>query len=292
MAGDEVCPEGPQSSMPAKQGQRRTFYPTCLTAYEQCPERYYHQYVEKRPIPDDFVDLALERGRAVHRVLYDVALEYMEHETIPSDIPEQAAVALKRAPYSSPEEWCRDLEIVIRDIEFGLGQFDDKARVLAAERKYFREFPETSEDPFFVLEAKVDLVLHRVYDDGLLFLDVVDFKSGKGTSYPIQEYVCQTVVERHAPRYRVPFNYVRNTTVRTSQGEIVSTVIDGDEHDYLSAHVKNLVKAIYKDYEESNWRPVESGRCRWCPYCEDGCSLAPSLEGANQPLGMLDAIDS
>src|SRR5215216_6657154 len=191
VAGDEVCLEGPCGKMPAK--QRRTFFPTALTTYELCPERYFHQYVEKRPIRDDFFVPTLERGRAIHRVLYDAALEFMEHESLPSDIPARAAIALKRARYALGEEWREDLTIVIRDIEFGLGQFDGTAQVLAAERKYYRKFDE--EEPFFVLEAKVDLVLLRVDEDGLLFLDVVDFKSGTGTPNPVQEIMCKIVVE-------------------------------------------------------------------------------------------------
>src|SRR5215217_244908 len=99
--------------MPAKQALRRTFFPTCLTTYEQCPERYYHAYIEKRPEPDDFFVPAFERGRAIHRVLYDVALSSMEHESIPTDIRERASIALKRWKYESEEEWRCDLEIVI-----------------------------------------------------------------------------------------------------------------------------------------------------------------------------------
>src|SRR5262245_695740 len=148
--------------MSAKQAHRRTFFPTCLDTYEQCPERYFHAYVEKRPEPEEFFVSAFERGRAVHRVLYDVALEYVEHESIPTDIRERASSALKRWKYPSEDEWRRDLEIVIRDVEFGVGQFDGKSHVLAAETKYYRGFPETPEDPFFALEAKVDLVVHRV----------------------------------------------------------------------------------------------------------------------------------
>jgi hypothetical protein len=244
-AWGEVCVERLYESMPAK--QRRTFYPTHLSTYEKCPERYYHQYVEKRPIPIDFVELALERGRAIHRVLYDVALEFMEHESLPTDIPKRASVALKRAPYSSDGEWRKDLEIVIRDIKFGLGLFDGTAQVLAAEKEYFRDFPETNQDPFFVLAAKVDLVLRRVDEDGLVFLDVVDFKSGTGTTNPVQEFICRTVVEKNALRLRAPFNYLRSTTVRTGIGEVVAWEGDDQELDYLRQHVKNLVKAVLTD---------------------------------------------
>jgi PD-(D/E)XK nuclease superfamily len=258
--------------MPAK--LRRTFFPTALTTYELCPERYFHQYVEKRPIRDDFFVPALERGRAIHRVLYDAALEYMEHESLPSDIPARAAIALKRARYASDEEWREDLSIVIRDIEFGLGQFDGTAQVLAAERKYYRKFDE--EEPFFVLEAKVDLVLLRVDEDGLLFLDVVDFKSGTGTPNPVQEIMCKIVVEHNAKRFRVPFNYVRSTTVRTGKDDIEAVVLDGEEFDYFLLHVKTLVKAILKD---ESWRPIQSHRCSWCPFEADGCSLASGVKG-------------
>lgn len=278
--------------MAAKRGQRRTFFPTCLTTYEQCPERYYHAYVEQRPEPDDFFVPAFERGRAIHRVLYDVALQYLEHQSIPANIRERASVALKRWKYASEEEWRSDLEIVIKDIEFGLGQFDGQARVLAAETKYCRGFPETPEDPFFALEAKVDLVLHRVDEDGLPFIDVVDFKSGKGTPYPVQEFVCQTVVENHAPRYREPYNYICSTTVRTSLEQKDSWVIEGDEHAYLSQHVTKLVKAIYSEYEEPCWRPVESWRCGWCPYQDNGCSLAPILSGPDEFGDELDGVES
>jgi hypothetical protein len=274
--------------MPAMQAQRRTFFPTCLSTYEQCPERYYHAYVEKRPEPADFFVAAFERSRAIHRVLYDVALLYLEHKPIPADIRQRASHALNRWKYPSEEEWRRDLEVVIRDIEFGLGQFDGNARVLAAETKYCRGFPETLEDPFFALEAKVDLVLLRVDEDGLPYLDVVDFKSGKGTPYPIQEYVCQTVVENHAPRYRVSYNFVCSTTVRTSLGQVDTRVIEGDEHSYLSQHVTKLVKAIYSEYKEPRWQPVETWRCKWCPYCENGCSLAPRLDGADDPGDQFD----
>jgi hypothetical protein len=254
--------------MPAK--QRRTFYPTHLSTYEKCPERYFHQYVEKRPIPFGFVDLSLERGRAIHRVLYDVALGFMEHEPLPTDILKRAAVALKRAPYGSDDNWREDFEIVIRDIEFGLGLFDGTAQVLVAEREYFRAFPESNQAPFFVLAAKVDLVLRRVDDDGLVFLDVVDFKSGVGIANPVQEFICQTVVEHNAVRLRAPHNYIRSATVRTGVGEVEAWEIEDQELDYLKQHVEHLVKTILM---ETKWLPVESPRCDWCPYQKGGCSV-------------------
>jgi CRISPR/Cas system-associated exonuclease Cas4 (RecB family) len=251
---------------------RLTYYPKHLTTYERCPERFYLEVEKKLPKPIMPFDAARERGRVIHNILNNISAEYSEHKEVPTNIAERASAALSRDNYSSDDEWMNDVEIVVREVDYGLRQFDDGVDVLASEHEYSYRHHQDDDDPFFILSAKPDLVLRRCDEDGLPIVDIVDFKSGKGRMDSIQEIVTRIVVEKNANRLRTQFNYIRNTTVKTGVPETASVVLEPEDYDYRWQHVKGLVKEIL---ERDDFPPNKNALCRWCPYRINGCTLAP-----------------
>jgi CRISPR/Cas system-associated exonuclease Cas4 (RecB family) len=255
-----------------KQTKLRTFFPKQLSTFERCPEQFYFEFVEKRPKPVMPFNAPRERGRVIHNIFNGIAAEFSKNGERPTNQFDRASAALDREHYSTEEEWLSDVQIIVKEVEFGLGVFDDKAQILASENSF--EYPHKQDDdcPSFVLGAKPDLVMLRCDDDGLLYFDIVDFKTGKGWSDSIQEIATRIVVKRNAKRFRAPFNFICNTTVRTGVSDIDSKVLDPDDCAYRWQHIKDLVKEIAQRYD---WPPKKNWSCKTCPYRECGCTLSP-----------------
>jgi hypothetical protein len=139
-----------------------------------------------------------------------------------------------------------------------------------------------------VLHATVDLVLKRTDEHGTQILDVVDFKSGEREIDPIQEMACRTVVRHNIDRLGGPFDKIRSTTVYTSVGAVQSVFLDKEDVNERWRIIKEIVSAIHSG---TNWQPIQSPLCPWCPYFTDGCSLAPSLVGARELADELDGVE-
>ncbi len=208
----------------------------------------------------------------MHSIFNGIATEFRKSRERPANVLDRASAALDRENYATDEEWLTDVEIIAREVEYGLGVFDDKVQILASENSY--EYPHWQNDdcPSFVLGARPDLVMLRCDDDGLLFFDIVDFKSGKGWSDSIQEIATRIVVKKNAKRFPAQFNYIRNTTVRTGVADTDSKVLEYEDCEYRWQHVKILAREITQTY---NWLPRKNWSCNTCPYRECGCTLDP-----------------
>ena len=273
-------------------GRLPIFYPKHISLYRQCPERYFHEYVERRRY-DQAIGPALAKGIAAHEVLGGVALAYeraiadRHAAALPIDLLPRVEGALRRDPYPSEAAWRLEVASLVEEVKYGVSLLDGEARVLASEATFQYPYERAEACPPFVLAAKVDLVLLRRDADGEPYLDVVDFKSGKSLKAdPIQELAARIVVKQNAAsRFGVEFAYVQSTTVYLGACATRSVVLDRDECGRRWQEVKAIVAAIIAG---ANWHPNPSPLCEWCPFFNDCCSLTPGGDGIDELGGWLD----
>lgn len=273
--------------------QTRTplIYPTHINTYLQCPERYFHERIERRR-PDQEFSPALMKGIATHEILANAAVAYQqgidhgEGPVVPSDLLQRAEHALPRTGYSSELAWRADVEAVVESIKNGLSYLDGEALVLATEATYQFPYLRGEDCPPFTLAAKVDLVLHRQDAHGLPYLDVVDFKGGASVrTDPLQELATRIVVKQNADRFNVDYSYIRSTTLFVSAGVTVSDVLSVEECGQRWAKMKEAVSGMLQGI---SWPANPSPLCEWCPFFNNGCSLAPKENTAEEVGAWLD----
>jgi hypothetical protein len=256
---------------------RPILYPKHLNSYAQCPERYYHERVERRRV-EQVPSLALARGIAVHQVFAEIAGTYeafiQTHgvPAVPSDLAAIVERALPMAPYPDPEAWASDIKTLVAEIKNGVAYLDGAARVLATEATYQYPHGGDIQCPPFVLAAKVDAILLRQTEDGRPYLDVVDWKGGASTRRDaIQELASRIVVKHNAKRcFEVVPAFIQNTTVHLRAGLHRSVVIDREEGRQRWSEIKRLAAGIVL---AADWSPNPSPLCEWCPYFGNGCTL-------------------
>jgi PD-(D/E)XK nuclease superfamily len=276
-------------SMPTGQHRIRTFWPKQLNLYHECPERYFHERIERRK-GEVSSNLAMTKGIAAHQVLGDIADHYRNHGAVPSDLSERTRKALPRSEYPSEESWVNDLETAAQEVEYGTTVFDGNGTVLASEQTFKYLYKHGRSCPPFELAARVDLVMLRDDDEGKPFLDVMDFKGGAGKDDLIQRLASRIVVKNHADEvgFGVPFDYIQNSTVLTGQGATRSVKLDLDDLRRGWELIKKIVGAII---DAADWHPIRSPLCEYCPYYIDGCSIAPDPDGPDELGEWLDGVD-
>ncbi|MDP9354732.1 MAG: PD-(D/E)XK nuclease family protein [Chloroflexota bacterium] len=257
--------------MPTTHNSLPIIYPKHINLFLQCPERYFHERVERQKIDQPFSP-ALTKGIALHHILNDAAIEHRRQGTVPANLRERAEALVPRSPYPSDLAWNSDVEAIVEQVKYGISYLDGKARVLASETTYQYPYQRGQGCPPFILAAKVDLVLLRRDAEGQPYLDVVDFKSGASLKADaIQELAGLIVVNKNADRrFAIPYTYIQNTTVYVGAGAVRSEVLDDEECGRRWNQSKQVVKAII---EGSDWAPNPSPLCEWCPFFNNGCSL-------------------
>lgn len=241
----------------ATSNRPRVLYPTYINLYKQCPERYYHERVERQK-PEEGFNAALTEGIAMHDILAAAASIYRrsfdDGAVVLCDIESRAESALPFGAYSSELAWRADVEAIVFGVKEGLKYLDGEARVLAAEATYQFPYTRQKDCPSFVLAAKVDLVLLKRDADDRPFLDVVDYKGGSSLRVdPVQEIAARIVVKQNASRFKSEYEYIQSTTIHLGAGVRSSVVVDDDECGRRWAQIKDLVSAIS---EADQWDPT------------------------------------
>src|SRR5829696_7448369 len=107
----------------ARYNQNRILYPKDFTLYDQCPEKYRRERIEKVRFDTGF-NPALTIGIAVHTILNDAATEYRLQNTIPADLYPRAEALIPRSPYPTDQAWLIDVESVVGAVKIGLTYLD------------------------------------------------------------------------------------------------------------------------------------------------------------------------
>ncbi len=255
--------------------QLRTYYPSYLKTFDQCPERYLHKYVERTPTNEPF-SVALAKGDVAHKVLEHSARQLLRRGTLPADLRALVQARLPCEPYPSELAWTSDVEELVRQVRRGLTYID--TNILCTETTLKRPFSGDEECPPFILAAKVDLILQREDEDGP-FVEVVDFKTGRPGEPDLLDQVAVRYVAKALvnPRMQGQPTRIVNTVLYLADGALRwSRELDLDVCLEQWKEIKRLVTAI--EASEA-WLPVPSSACEWCPYREHCSFFAHEVSG-------------
>ncbi len=255
-----------------EEDKSKTFSPSKLACYQDCPKRYQYRYVDKisrrRKTPETVL------GTSVH-----AAFEELHGLVTGGKVPTLAEV---QATFEAELEKEWDETVKLRDERFtrddwrrvGLecvktyyeaGFPFDKDKTVAVEKKV--GFPIAVDGAEYRIEGYVDrLVLAK---DGAF--EIHDYKTSK--SLPTQDYVdadwqlaLYELAIRHdwpdAEKVRLRWHYVRHGKVLTSERDLAA-------REKLRAEATALIGAIKHDHD---FPPKPSPLCDWCEY-KDLCPL-------------------
>lgn len=273
----------------APRSRPQAYYPSQLTTYLQCPERYFHRHVERRRVEEPFSP-TLARGAAAH----DALAEILETRRLGGAYPDGEGLRrvvvshLPRGPYPSEITWQTDVEGVCRQVEFALATLGPSARILLVERTVTYNAigraagPGAPEAFPFTLRARLDLLAETPAKPGdavggadgdAVTLVAYDWKSGGRVDY-LQSACAYLGVRRAYPG--VP---IRVVTVLMGERRIH---VDDWERDALRAAFRTIRRTIASIRAEEHWTPEPSNLCAYCAYDGNGCSLAEATPGADE----------
>lgn len=249
------------------------FYPSHLNLYRQCPEKYFHKYVERRRVQEPFSP-ALAKGIVAHAILAACFDEYRCQRSLPTDLRARIAAQLPRLPYPDGHAWNLDVEAVLGHVQFALMEFEGTARVLATEGTYDYPYRGGSDCPPFILRVKVDRVLY--HDDA--GLEHSDYKTGARQEVDPIQNVASRIVVRH--NFHDEYAYIRSSTLFLASRSTRSEELTREQVQETWREIKQIVNAILA---VKAWPPKRSTLCEWCPFYGNGCSLDP-VEGEGDAM--------
>lgn len=258
----------------ASAGRPQVFYPSHLTAYLQCPERYYHRYVARHRVEEPFSP-NLARGIAAHSALAEI-FETRRLGGNPGGVRPIVESHLPRGPYPSDIAWQTDIEVVCRQVEFALTACGPTARILLVERTvHYNVAGRTTgqslggpDEAPFSLRARLDLLVEIAAGHGEEPAEPVlvafDWKAGGRVDY-LQSASIFLGLRRAYP----------NTPIR------IATVLVGERRVHMDHWERTTLRATYRTIRrtvaairaEETWAPEPSPLCAYCAFDGAGCSL-------------------
>jgi len=261
------APAGPRPPRPV------VFYPSQLSLFLECPQRYYLKYGLRRPVEAGFSP-SLAKGIAVHATLAEVAEGLRLGRPVPGEavLRSIATSHLPHGPYPSEISWHSDVAIVLAQAQYALAGLAPDARVVAVEQTYSYAYPGGSGCPPFTLRCRADLVTAQ---DGLntttltedAALTVTDWKSG-GRPNRLQTVIALIVAHHAYPHAAAIHSATVFLATRRAQVEHLG-------RDDVAATWRLIKRTVAAILVEREWRPNPSALCEWCPYETNGCALAP-----------------
>jgi hypothetical protein len=247
-----------------RRGVPPAFWPNHLKTYQDCPQRYYLQFVRRRA--GRIVDrTAMKRGQVTHHVLANAFRHFRTRNSFPDGLAKQISDRLTASDYPSHDHWRQDVRMIGDWVDIAVETFDQRKSVIEVEKVYGYPFHGRSEDLPFSLQARVDLVLRR--DDGAI--EHLDWKTGKrGWVDEIQNITARIAVGRALKEPRVVSTV---TFLSAANGEYDdSSVLSREEVRAGWLKIKHIASDIRTD---DVWTPKQGPLCNWCPYFQHGCVL-------------------
>ncbi len=245
---------------------QKTFSPSSLNCFENCPRQYYYRYVEKVPVESEGIEAFV--GKRVHEVL-ERLYEFVDQGMVPS---------LPRVIYRFHMFWEEHFDADrLRIVRQENGFEDYRADGVRSIENFYRRHYPFDQDETLGLERKIQFRLDadgqypiRGIIDRLVrardgALEIHDFKTGR--RIPRQEaldsdrqlglYELAIREEFDEPgEIRLVWHYVLRNQTRVS--------CRNDEQREALRH--KTVRAIDSIRNEVAWQPSKSGLCDWCEY--------------------------
>jgi len=242
----------------ATQTRTRTFFPTAINVFRQCPERYYLKYIRKRKRPMPF-SRPLACGGAAHRLIAAVLPDFMLNGEIPADLEQRALDEVSAAAYPAGELAYRKQDA--RDIaKWTLTAFEmipPGSRSMLQERKLYAPLGRSSVQ----IGAQIDLVLRR--DDGNI--EHIDFKTGKVRDDAVQNLIARAVVGR---KFGIQ-QPIRTTTLYLQHRRTQSTILDRRTS---RREWESIARDIRDIRSLDDFPPRPGPLCVYCPYQARDCT--------------------
>lgn len=185
----------------------------------------------------------------------------------------RATAALPRDGYPDERAWAEDVAAVLAQVEVGLRHLATGRRVLAVEAFLRYPYRGDAATPPFVLGATADVILEGVDDRDERFLEVIDWKTGRGRGVDLVQELALRIVAKHTYK---GYAYIVSTTAFLAEDATWSIVRDDVSCRRIWGELKATVAAIER---EERWEPQPGTKCLWCPYFQNGCAL-DRTEGA------------
>jgi RecB family exonuclease len=236
----------------------RTFFPTAINTFRQCPERYYHRYIKKRTGAQPF-SRPLVLGGATHRMIASVLPRYLHAGEIAADLEAQALaeVSTREYPDEERQHLAQDARDVVELTLAALELIPRRSRALLQERKLYAPLGRSGVE----IGAQIDLVLQR--PDGAI--EHVDFKTGKVRENTVQTLLARAVVGR---RFGTATE-IQTTTLYLAQRQRHAVTLDR-----VTSRLdwQGVARTIRDMRANEHFPPTPGPLCAYCPFQSRHCS--------------------
>ncbi|MEZ4569903.1 MAG: PD-(D/E)XK nuclease family protein [Thermomicrobiales bacterium] len=246
--------------MPAPaQSRPRTFFPTAINMYRQCPERYYRHYILKKRRPQPF-SRPLLTGGATHRLIARVLPTFMRTGQKPKDLLPDALreVSTSEYPPEEVDQRERDAADVVEWTFRALDMLPERSSLRLQERQLSCAAGKSGVE----IGAQVDVVLQRSCGT----VEHIDFKTGKVRDNTVQNLIARAVVGRHfgnAPGILTSTLYLRH-----GQYQSAELTADGSRLEW-----QGIARDIREIRSLGRFPPNPGPLCEFCPYQSRDCSV-------------------
>jgi len=217
-------------------------------------------------------------------VLADCLEAVRDRGPAPTDVSARVLAAHPREGYDDAAAWEEDAKVIAAQVAYGLTHLAPGSSIVGVEAFHRWRYAGDALTPSFTLGARADLILMAVDAAGRPYLEVIDWKSGKGRGVDLLQEVALRIVTRHA--FGNEAEYIVNTTVFVEQRWSYAIVRDDATCRQSWRAIKGSVLAIET---ERVFPPRSSNRCLFCPFFGNGCILdRPVADGEDTTAAWLE----
>lgn len=256
----------------------RYLSPSKLKDYTTCPHRVRLQHVDQVPGRQEWSH-NLEEGKIAHAILADAAKRLRAR--VPLRTHDDMLAWIRRAlpSHRFPSEAAHEASVrrIERWVRYGLDQLDPEAQFLNIENPRSRSFPMEAVNARLTISTRPDLILLRLDDEGVPFVDIVDYKTGSvwvDDIAPItMRFVFKELLQKVTSDTRnlpVRFTYVFLEHGETEVVPLTPAYCETAWNDVL-ALAERLVL-------EREWPARPSNFCHYCQYHEWLCDARGQQE--------------
>lgn len=276
--------EQPEHEQEWRWPHRIVMSPSSLKAFSQCAFRNKLRYLQSIDPPDTWVRV-FALGNATHSALGTIAQQMSVGADLigPNEVGKLCNLYLPEHQYPSPEAREADIDSVLRWVDTGVRYLRSLKvqRWLMTERSQRREVPLFPAQAPYTLLSKPDLVVERVDEDGVPFVQIIDWKTGNRPQdlehdVPvIMRYVLKNNLQEwtgNASEARVDFTWV---WLEEGFPETIDASVEHCNHRWPD--IRGQMEAMAT---ESEWKATPGWYCRYCPYYKNHCpeEIPPDLD--------------